>query len=156
MIPTTSSMRITCRVLIAVADSDRPLTNYEISEFTGLTQKQVEIALVELLKKQKVYRANENTSRGQGFTYAYNTEWEPSERPRVVKSRTPHAKLHEKTRNKQKIEARSGVYGFGGRFRGKKIEVLKRLLNKVGPDDRDVLIGIIADYGETITKANAA
>lgn len=133
---TDKNLNNICRVLLCLAEHG-PQDSRQVMAKTGLTYDQVKHALRRLCIKRKVIKTDDSHTAEDGYIYQFNEDWEPTERPKLTRSKTPQARGHEM--------AKKPPIG-NGRHIDKKIDTLKRLLTKVSPDDRDVLIGIIADY----------
>ena len=127
----------TCRVLLSLVENGPQGLNQLVTS-TELDKAVVQSAINNLVKKQKIRRQDEAKQLTGPTIYEYNIDYVPPERSQARKSRSkiPEARTTGK---------RVGVK-YQGRYIDRKIRLLKSLLSKVGPDDRDVLIGIISDY----------
>lgn len=157
-------LHLKCRVLVSLHD-DGSGTWSELRDRTGLSGGQIEQALRALQREEKVIVLQERHSKDGGNIYAFNDNWNPTcgvkegERYR----RMP---LEKKREQNDKRTAKSRVHAVRRlvgrevdslppyvRFRDRKIKTLRKLLDKVGPEDRDVLLGIINDYQRGLKAA---
>ena len=125
------SMLKTCQIVNALAGSDKPLNYVEIAALTGLTQDDVSKALPRLSQQGRLKKSKLPEERA--FRYEYNEESNFTRSNSVKKGRKKSTKQAPK-------EARVHTPTS---LRGKQIALLERLMKTVGPDDRDVLLGII-------------
>jgi len=146
-----SSMRMQCRVLLELADSSVPMKPSELAARTGLTEEQVSGAMRPLLIKQKVRRVldtkGKNTTVGADTLYEYS-ESEPL--PNVIGHRGVVARSTKRQVARSALLVVSNIPRANQPEQPKllrvKLRLLERLLDILKGDDRDVLLGIIADY----------
>jgi len=133
------SMRIVCRVLLVLGDHgtmDADQVHYYLPD---LNVDQITSALTQLCIKQKIERVGKHGHMTR-TKYKYNEEYTPPGRPKIVRCRSPISKAHE---SKGRLSVQAAHFRL---HRERKLSTLQSLLPRVGPDERDVLIGIMNDY----------
>lgn len=151
-------LKVQCQVLVAIDEAEHGRATWaEVREATGLSDVSVSTALQELLRQQRIIRWAERHSRDGGDIYAINLDWNPTvvppdDRWQRKPKETREAANDRKTgrmrvkRVQQTVEQEIATLPPYVRFVNRKLAVLRKLLDQVGAGDRDVLLGIIADY----------
>lgn len=168
------SMRITCQVLLAIADAGCELTKVEIMDrLSELSTTQVEGALAALLKKRKVLRVyNRNRPDGQfvfadgshGYRYVYNLE-DPlpavvgkpggcSPARTTIRQVAAHCAASANDTSVPSSLLQKLPSSLPNLYR-QKCEVLDRLIARSGGNDKDILIAIRGDYRALMARKSA-
>ena len=137
------TMRIQCQVLQQLAILGPCTVSTLLPHLPDLTQPQVSKAINNLVFQARVFKAGETEEAGKNGKPAHifdvNDDWEPN------------GKKPEKKRGRPRLTevGRTELVRIYIPWKPKKIDLLKRILKQTGYDqDRDLLIGILSDYGE--------
>ena len=142
------TFRIRCEVLRCIALSDDATSESVAKMLPELKSSQIQKAIYQLLTQDRIFKVRQlkrQGSKGRAlFVYEANEEWEPT---RDLKQKRDYQKSYSS-------EIRTNGIGFTGviRFRDRKIRMLLRIMDKVGGANKDLLIGILSDYGHKYSE----
>lgn len=129
--------------MITIADEPTSLGVQEM--LPQFEAKQIQKAIYQLMSQDRIFRIGKSQRLGSHgrplFIYGANPDWEPANkepdtRDKVGRKTYPESLQTDGGRSMQII-----------RFRDRKIRLLTRLLDKVSGSDKDLLIGILNDFG---------
>lgn len=138
-------MRIKCQVLQVIA-AKGPCSSLDVQqELPHLENEQVQKAIYNMLQQDRIFKADQVERIGSNgrpmFLYEVRENWEPQKTTGMKSGRTNYA---EKLRSGH---AHVGLADIAIKFRDKKIRLLQSLIKYTGDMERDLLIGILNDYG---------
>lgn len=144
------TLRIRCEVLKALA-THGPCTSKDIQGHTkGLTAQQIQKALYRLLDQDRIFKVGQADRQGKEgrplFLYDVRDEWEPKQSKRTGKKKG-------RQNYQQSLRHSNPSVFVVVKYRDRKIRLLQGLLDRVGGTDRDLIYGILADYGYQYTRA---
>ena len=157
-----SGLRLKCQVLRQVEHYQGMATKHTLEDaLPELTKQQVTAQIQILLQEGRIYpegkrkgRASESCPEGRMLAcYKATPDWEKGQGPAPKQGKGKRvdvikrqAKRKPRRRDALIVTAMPGVLN-----RDKKIALLKRLASRCVGTDRDVMIGILADYGHKYT-----
>jgi len=132
-----------CQVLLFLSERDDWVPRSVIeNNLIDIAPKAIRDSLRQLVIKQKIQKQKRT---GELSEYKYiDALVKPSPRPRTVKCKSPVSRAI--------IAKAPHVVSNFFRFSEQKINLLERLKNKVSDTDRDLIIGMINDYSQTIKR----
>ena len=138
------AMRQVCRVLLVLADHGQCTADTIKLHISDMNVKQIQTALSHLCVKQKIRRVRKESPTGQ-TVYEFNEDFEPDDRPKMVKTRSKLAEGMNRNARDKKGRIPEAVT-MTLMFKDRKITLLKGMMDKVAPHERDIIHGIIKDY----------
>jgi len=143
------SLRIRCEVLKAIAILDNATSESVSKMLPDLEPKQIQKAIYQLLTQDRIFKTGKEKRTGSvgraRFIYVANENWEPA------KKKNSTQKAGRKSHTESLRTDGDGAMQII-RFRDRKIRLLIDLIDKVGGSQRDLLIGILADFGHKYKK----
>ena len=140
------TLRIRCEVLKALSTIG-PTDSLTIQKnLPHLQSEQVQKAIYRLLDQDRIEKVGKVKRDGKNgrplFVYQARDDWEPSLKKKntVKKGRKNY---EESLRSNASVNAMPTFVAF----RDRKIRLLQKLVKRSGGTDKDLLIGILADYG---------
>lgn len=139
------TLRIRCEVLKAIAICDGATSKVISEMLPELEPKQIQKAIYQLLTQDRIFKTGKQDREGSTgrpmFVYIANENWEPAQ-----KTKAPVKKTGRKTHSESLRTDGPKIIPVI-RFRDRKIRLLIGLMDKVHGNDKDLLIGILADLG---------
>ena len=140
------TLRIRCEVLRTLANIGPTDSKAVLKNLPDLKPEQVQKAIYRLLTQDRIEKIGVNEREGKTgrplFVYKVRDEWEPANKTKEKKGRKTYK---EELRSSRKSESDSMPTVIN--YRDRKIRLLQKLLNIVSGTEKDLIYGILADYG---------
>ncbi|HKI74987.1 MAG TPA: hypothetical protein VJ998_10100 [Pseudomonadales bacterium] len=132
----------------AIAIQERATSDSVHKALPHLKPQQIQKAIYQLLSQDRILKDGQSQRTGKKgrpmFFYVANEDWEPANR----RSDKQSAAKSGRKNHHEALRSDGGTTMLPiARFRDRKIRLLTRLVQSVQGTDRDLLIGILADYG---------
>ena len=141
------TMRIKCQVLQFFAINGPCTVEKACLELPHLTQKKISSAVRNLIDQDRMFKDGEtatgNKFKPTVFKYSVRDDWEPPAKPK----RTDSSNSLNHNKALQRSHDTNNFSTVLVRFREQKTSLIRRLVSNHNGTERDLLIGILADYG---------
>lgn len=140
------TFRVRCEVLKVIAICDGATSKTVCDMLPDLEAKQVQKAIYQLLTQDRIFKTGKQQRHGSNgrplFEYQANEDWEPATKAKKVKREKTGRKTYS-----EELRTNGGGITSIIRFRDRKVRLLGALASKASGTNKDLLIGILADFG---------
>ncbi|MGI9202678.1 MAG: hypothetical protein ACR2Q3_01640 [Woeseiaceae bacterium] len=152
-----TNLRISCQVLRQVEHLRGLATINNLDPLLPeLERPQILRALESLVAQDRVMKNKQSTEPVAGpgggtravkmWSYRVNQDWEPGKSPKTSDPRPPKSRSKRRSAKPLPTQAHAVV-----NLRARKVDCLLRVLDETHGTDRDLMIGILADYGHKVS-----